>query len=134
MLLKDKKPSHSPFTKNLLTTPYMKVLSILYDVKKYIATLSKGQSHLLSEIDWITKIIISHSLYSYEFTDKDKVDKYKNENSNFKQFVTFVSDYNAKVIELNKADFIYLSKSAQTKSGLIQQPSFKIKKHNISRV
>ena len=131
MLLKDKKPSHSPFTKNLLTTPYMKVLSILYDVKKYIATLSKGQSHLLSEIDWITKIIISHSLYSYEFTDKDKVDKYKNENSNFKQFVNFVSDYNAKVIELNKADFIYLSKSAQTKSGLIQQPSFKIKKHNI---
>ena len=107
------------------------ITRFIYDVKKYIATLSKGQSHLLSEIDWITKIIISHSLYSYEFTDKDKVDKYKNENSNFKQFVNFVSDYNAKVIELNKADFIYLSKSAQTKSGLIQQPSFKIKKHNI---
>ena len=131
MLLKDKKPSHSPFTKNLLTTPYMKVLSILSEIKKYIAALSKGQSHLLSEIDWITRIIISHSLYSYEFTDKDKVDKYKSENSNFKQFVNFVSDYNAKVIELNKADFIYLSKSAQAKSGLIQQPSFKIKKHNI---
>ena len=131
MLPKDKKPSHSPFTKNLLTTPYMKVLSVLSEVKKYIAALSKGQSHLLSEIDWITKVIISHSLYSYEFTDKDKVDKYKSENSNFKQFVNFVSDYNAKVIELNKADFIYLSKSAQTKSGLIQQPSFKIKKHNI---
>ena len=121
----------SPERGNLLTTPYMRVLSILSEIKKYIFNTSKGQSHLIDDIEWILKVIIGHSLYSYDFTDKEKVEKYKRENSSFRQFANFVSEYNEKVIELNKEDFLFLSKNVQHKSELMQQPSLKIKRHNI---
>ena len=119
--------------KDIITTPYMKVLSILKEAKKYINMMSKSQSKLIRELDWTIKVITSHSLYTYEFEDSELISKYQQENPDFKQFIDFVTDYNEEVIEVNKKNNLLLSKTAQMKNdlNLLQTPSLKIKKHNL---
>ena len=119
--------------KDIITTPYLKVLSVLKEAKKYINVMSKGQSKLIPELDWTMKVITTHSLYTYEFEDNELISKYQQENPDFKQFIEFVSDYNEEVIEVNKKNNLLLSKTAQMKNdlNLLRTPSLKIKKHNI---
>ena len=81
---------------NIITTPYEKVLNIINEAKRFINMMSKNQSKLIRELEWVIKIIISHSLYKYELKDLDKIEKYTKDNPDFKQFVDFVYEYNEK--------------------------------------
>ena len=115
---------------NIITTPYEKVLSIINDTIRYINMTSKTQGKLIKELIWVLKIISSHSLYTYELKENDIIEKYSNENPDFKQFVEFINEYNEEVIQMNKKTNIINSKSFKIPNQL-QIPSFKLKKKNI---
>ena len=115
---------------NIITTPYEKVLSIINDTIRYINMTSKTQGKLIKELIWVLKIISSHSLYTYELKENDIIEKYSNENPDFKQFVEFINEYNEEVIQMNKKTDIINSKSFKI-SNQLQIPSFKLKKKNI---
>ena len=87
---------------SIIITHYEKVLIILNNVKQYINSTSKLQSKLIKNLNWVIKVISSHSLYSYELKDKDLISKLSKQNSDFKNFVDFVSKYNEQVINMNK--------------------------------
>ena len=113
---------------NIITTPYEKVLSIINDAKKFINMMSKNQTKLIRDLEWVIKIITSHSLYTYELKDNELIKKYSNENQDFKQFVEFVSEYNEEVIEMNKKTDLINSKSFKMNNELLTIPSFKLKR------
>ena len=137
--LKDKpfQYQYQPSIKEIITTPYIKVISIIKEAKKYINMMSKSQSKLIRELDWTIKIITNHSLYTYEISDNSLISKYLTENEDFNQFVSFVSDYNDKVIEINKTSDMLLSKSAQMQNELtanyLLMPSISFKKSLLSK-
>ena len=112
---------------NIITTPYEKVLSIINDAKKFINMMSKNQSKLIRDLEWVIKVITSHSLYTYELKDNELIQKYSNENQDFKQFVEFVSEYNEEVIQMNKKTDLINSKSLKMNNELLI-PSFKLKR------
>ena len=112
---------------SIIITPYEKVLSILNKVKQYINKTSKSQSTLLRSIDWVIKIITSHSLYAYELKEKELINKLTKENSDFKNFVDFVSKYNEQVIEMNKKNVMLEAKTIMA-NDLLQKPSINLKK------
>ena len=128
---------YQPSIKEIITTPYIKVISIIKEAKKYINMMSKSQSKLIRELDWTIKIITNHSLYTYEISDNSLISKYLTENEDFHQFISFVSDYNDKVIEINKTSDILLSKSAQMQNELtanyLLMPSISFKKSILSK-
>jgi len=115
---------------NIITTPYEKVLSILNEVKNFISIISTNQTKLIRDINWVIKIINSHSLYTYELKDKEIIDKIKNEDEEFKDFVKFVYEYNEDILKLNKKNNLINSKSQNIKKNmnLLNVPSIKFKK------
>ena len=113
---------------NIITTPYEKVLNIINEAKRFINMMSKNQSKLIRELEWVIKIITSHSLYKYELKDLDKIEKYTKDNPDFKQFVDFVYEYNEEVIEMNKKKDMINSQSLKMPNEFLQIPSFKLKK------
>ena len=119
-------------TTSIIITPYEKVLTILNNVKKYINSTSKRQSKLIKNLDWVIKVITSHSLYAYELKEKDLISKLSKQNNDFKNFVDFVSKYNEQVIEMNKKNIILGAKTIDIANELLQKPSINLKK-NISR-
>ena len=103
LTVKQKKTIHNPLLNiNIITTPYEKVLSILLNIKQFISNLIKDKSKLINDIDYCIKIITSHSLYSYELKDTDAIKELSKENNEFKELVDFVSEYNEKVIKMNR--------------------------------
>ena len=54
---------------NLITTPYERVISIINEAIKFINKISKTQGKLIKELNWVIKVITSHSLYTYELKD-----------------------------------------------------------------
>ena len=137
--LKDKpfQYQYQPSIKDIITTPYIKVISIIKEAKKYINMMSKSQSKLIRELDWTIKVITNHSLYTYEISDNSLLSKCLTENEDFHQFISFVSDYNEKVIEINKTSDMLLSKSAQMQTELtanyLLMPSISVKKSLLSK-
>ena len=115
-------------SKSIMITPYEKVLTILNKAKQYINSTSKRQSKLVRSLDWVIKVITSHSLYAYELKEKDLISKLSNENKNFKQFVDFVSEYNEQVIEMNKKNFFWGARTIDYANELLQKPSIKLRK------
>ena len=115
-------------SKSIMITPYEKVLTILNNVKQYINSTSKRQSKLVRSLDWVIKVITSHSLYAYELKEKDLINKLSKENKNFKQFVDFVSEYNEQVIEMNKKNVFWGAKTIDYANELLQKPSIKLRK------
>ena len=113
---------------NIITTPYEKVLLIINDAKKFIDMTSKNQSKLIRDLEWVIKIITSHSLYTYELKDNELIQKYSSENEDFKQFVEFVSEYNEEVIEMNKKKNLINFQSLKMNNELLTIPSFKLKR------
>jgi len=111
---------------NMITTPYERVLSILREAKNYIAKISK-ESKIIQNLEWAIKVITSRSLYSYEFKEKEAINKLSKENPEFKQLVDFVSEYNEKVIKMyQKYNYILPDK-------LLLKPSTKLNRHKITR-
>ena len=115
-------------SKSIMITPYEKVLTILNSVKQYINSTSKRQSKLVRSLDWVIKVITSHSLYAYELKEKDLISKLSKENKNFKQFVDFVSEYNEQVIEMNKKNVFWGARTIDYANELLQKPSIKLRK------
>ena len=122
-----KRNSKNTIASNIITTPYEKVLSILKEVKNFITNFSKNQIKLIHDLDWVIKIITSRSLYSYELKEKETINKLSKDNPEFKQLVDFVSEYNEKVIKMNRQyNYILTDK-------LLQQPSTKLNRRRIER-
>ena len=61
---------NSSFNSSIIITHYEKVLTILNKVKQYINSTSKLQSKLIKNLNWVIKVIASHSLYAYELKEK----------------------------------------------------------------
>ena len=120
--------NHIFLSNSIIITPYERVLSILNNVKQYINSTSKLQSKLVRNLDWVIKIITSHSLYAYELKEKDLISKLTKENENFKQFVDFVSKYNEQVIEMNKKNIYWGARTIEVANELLQKPSIKLRK------
>ena len=120
--------NHTSLSSSIIITPYEKVLTILNNVKHYINSTSKRQSKLVRSLDWVIKVITSHSLYAYELKEKDLINKLSKENKNFKQFVDFVSEYNEQVIEMNKKNVFWGAKTIDYANELLQKPSIKLRK------
>ena len=116
--------------KNLITTPFPKVLSILNEAKKFISLANKPAQRLLNDICWIIKVIQNHSLYLFDFCDKEKIEELEKNNYEFREFIDLVLEYNKLVTEVGKKNSQVLSKSSKFASnlGLSQDPSFQIKK------
>jgi hypothetical protein len=113
------------YIKNIIKTPYEKVLSIIQETLKTLNLANKAQSKLFTELQWVIKIIKSHLLYSYEIKEKTYVAELSKNDPDFKQFVDFVTEYNEQVIEMNrKNNFI--------NNELLQKPSFKLKRQYIT--
>ena len=112
---------------DIITTPYEKVLSILKQAKHYISNISKNQTKLIQNLDWCIKIITSRSLYSYELKEKEAITKLSEENQEFKQLVDFVSEYNEKVIQMNRKYNSILT------DKLLEKSSTKLNKRKIER-
>ena len=123
-----KKTLPNPFINtNIITTPYEKVLSILMNIKQFISNILKGESNLVKDIDWCIKIITSHSLYSYELKDKEAIKELARDDNEFKELVDFVSEYNEKVIKMNRKYNYILS------DKLLQKSSIKLNRRKIDR-
>ncbi len=120
--------NHIFLSNSIIITPYERVLSILNNVKQYINSTSKLQSKLVRNLDWVIKVITSHSLYAYELKEKDLISKLTKENENFKQFVDFVSKYNEQVIEMNKKNIYWGARAVEVANELLQKPSIKLRK------
>ena len=111
---------------DIITTPFEKVLSIINEAKNYIEKVSNKKNKLILDLQWTLKVIASHSLYTYVLKEKDLIHKLSKENREFKEYVQFVSDYNEKVIEMNKK-INYMS------DELLQKSSLKLKRYKIVR-
>ena len=109
------------YIKNIIETPYERVLSIIQETMKALNLASKVQSKLFTELQWVVKVIKSHLLYSYEIKEKTYVAELSKNNPDFKQFVDFVTEYNEQVIQMNK-------KNNFITNELLQKPSFKLKR------
>ena len=111
----------------IITTPYEKVLSIIEQAKNFITINSKNQDKLIKNLEWCIKIITSHSLYSYELKEKEAISKMSQNNPEFRQLVDFVSEYNEKIIQMNRKYNYILS------DKLLQKSSTKLNKRKIER-
>ena len=49
---------------SIIITHFEKVLPILNNVKQYMNSTSKLQTKLIKYLDWVIKIITTHSLYA----------------------------------------------------------------------
>ena len=88
--------------KNIIETPYERVLFILQETLNSLNLSSKIQSKLFTDLQWVIKIIKSRLLYSYEIKEKDYVTEMSRTDPDFKQFVDFVKNYNEQMIEMKK--------------------------------
>ena len=115
-------PKHNlSLIKNLIETPYERVLFILQETLKSLNLSSKIQSKLFNDLQWVIKIIKSRNLYSYEIREKEYVTEMSKNDPDFKQFVDFVREYNEQLIEMKK-------KNNFINNELLQKPSFKLKR------
>ena len=110
------KEFQSLLTANIIITPCEKVLSILKQVKNYLAKISKDHAKLIQNLDWCIKVIASRSLYSYEMKEKETINNLSKKNQDLKQLVDFISEYNEKVIEMNRKYNILTDKLLQKSS------------------
>ena len=112
---------------DIIATPYEKVLSIIKQTKNFISINFASQIKLIQNLEWCIEIISSHSLYSYELKEKEAINKMSQNNPELKQLVDFVSEYNEKVIEMNrKYNYILTDK-------LLEKSSTKLNKRKIER-
>ena len=112
---------------SIITTPCEKVLTIIQDAINFIQNFTKDQFTLISNLEWAIDIISSRSLYAYEIKEKEKVNKLSQENPEFKELVDFVSEYNEKVIKMNRKYNSILT------DKLLLKPSINLNKKKFKR-
>ena len=82
----------SNLIKEVITTPYEKVLSILKEIKAFILSV-KPHSKQIEQLNWVIEIISSHSLYKYEILNqKENYEDIQKEIPEFQHFVEFLSN------------------------------------------
>ena len=86
----------SNLIKEVITTPYEKVLSILKEIKTFILSV-KPLSKQVDQLNWVIEIISSHSLYKYEIlSQKENYEDIQKEIPEFQHFIEFLSNSNEK--------------------------------------
>ena len=93
----------SKIFKDIITTPYERVLNILYDLKVFLSRIKDGE-YFIRQLDWIISIISSHSLYNYQVNNSQNeiIQKYKKEIPEFNHFIEYLSEYNGQVDLIKK--------------------------------
>ena len=93
----------SKIFKDIITTPYERVLNILYDLKVFLSKIKDGE-YFIRQLDWIISIISSHSLYNYQVNNSQNeiIQKYKKEIPEFNHFIEYLSEYNGQVDLIKK--------------------------------
>ena len=112
----------SKIFKDIITTPYERVLNILYDLKVFLSKIKDGE-YFNKQLDWIISVISSHSLYNYQVNNSQNeiIQKYKKEIPEFNHFIEYLSEYNGQVDLVKKY------------SELINQTAQKLEnKHSVS--
>ena len=110
---------------DIFQTTYEKVLSIINNVKDFIKKTSKTSQKLIDDLDWVIKVIINQTLYTYE-VNKEKIMK---QNEEYNKFINFVTKYNEEIIEMNKRHILVSSiLNIGKKEELILKPSLCLKK------
>ena len=82
---------------NIITTPYEKVLSVINDAVNFVKLNSKSSNDnkkLIDGLEWVIKVITSHSLYAYELKETPLINQISEQNPEFKKLVDFISKYN----------------------------------------
>ena len=106
-------------------TTYEKVLSIINQVKDFIKKSSNSSQKLINDLEWVIKVITNKSLYSYEL-NKEKINR---QNSEYHRFISFVTQYNEEILELNKKHILISSLLNIGKKGeILLKPSLCLKK------
>ena len=109
----------------LIETTYEKVLSIINKVKEFIKKTSSETNKLISDLEWVIKVITNKSLYTYEL----KQEKASKQNSEYNKFINFVTKYNEEIIEMNKKhDIVSGILSIGKKGEMLLKPSLCLKK------
>ena len=114
---------------NVITTPYERVLSVIDEAKTFVKSNSKTSNDnkkLIDDLEWVIKVITSHSLYAFELKES-LVDKISAQNPEFKEFVDFISKYNEEMIEMNKKSNLIGSASAGINNEYLK-PSSKLQR------
>ena len=110
---------------DIFQTTYEKVLSIINNVKDFIKKTSKTSQKLIDDLDWVIKVIINQTLYTYE-VNKEKIVK---QNEEYNKFINFVTKYNEEVIQMNKKHILVSSiLNIGKKAELLLKPSLCLKK------
>jgi hypothetical protein len=126
---------------DVTTTPYEKVLKILGGMKNFLHDLGKVTlksdvqlSDILSlcsvvnlfevteDLNWVIKRIQSHTLYTYEISEEDDLEKLKKDNLEMQSFLEMLSDYSeAKEIKRRNKMPISRTHKLQEKPLLLRQ-------------
>ena len=110
---------------DIFQTTYEKVLSIINNVKDFIKKTSKTSQKLIDDLDWVIKVIVNQTLYTYE-VNKEKIMR---QNEEYNKFISFVTKYNEEIIEMNKRHILVSSLlNIGKKAELILKPSLCLKK------
>ena len=103
----------SKILKDMITTPYERVLNILHDLKLYLSKKSDGDI-FVEQLDWIISVVSSRSLYDYQLNNNQNevIEKYQKEIPGFKHFMEYLSEYNGQVNLVKKYSDL-INKTAQ---------------------
>ncbi len=130
MSLKTKILRISNKNEKIISTTYEKIILILRETINYISMITKKDEKIINDLEWVIKMITSHSIYSYELFDNDNLNQ-STKDPNFKQLVDYVNNYNEDFIDLNtKINFMNFN-IKKTNNELLK-PSFQLKKININ--
>ena len=130
MSLKTKILRISNKNEKIISTTYEKIILILRETINYIYMITKKDEKIINDLEWVIKMITSHSIYSYELFDNDNLNQ-STKDPNFKQLVDYVNNYNEDFIDLNtKINFMNFN-NKKTNNELLK-PSFQLKKININ--
>ena len=112
-------------SQTLIETTYEKVISIINKVKEFIKKTSTDSKNLITDLEWVIKVIANKSLYTYEL----KQIKLSKQNAEYNKFINFVTKYNEEVIEMNKKhDIVSSILNLRKKSDMLLKPSLCLKK------
>lgn len=116
---------------DVTTTPYEKVLKILGGMKNFLNDLAVVTSksdvqvadilnlcsivnlfEVTEDLNWVIKRIQSHTLYTYEISEEDDLEKLKKDNLEMQSFLEMLSDY-SEAKEIKRRNKMPISRTHQ---------------------